>query len=314
MYQELDNGITLIDTGYIRPQLAAAYLIAENNHAAIVETGTSLCVPRFLEALEMNGIAEENVDYIIVTHVHLDHAGGAGALMAHCPNAKLLVHPRGARHMINPEKLVAGVKAVYGDAETARLYGELPCIPEERVIALEDNAQVELQGRILTFLDTPGHARHHFCVFDELSRGFFTGDTFGLSYRAFDTHKGAFIFPTTTPVQFEPQAMHASIERLLSYNPQIMYLTHFGTVTEIGRLAQDLHRQIDAFVEVAESTKGMGGDERQAILEAGVEKVLLEGLRAHDCQLPEARCHELLAMDIKLNAQGLAFWCDHGRD
>src|SRR5690606_20245617 len=139
-----------------------------------------------MEALQARGLAAEDVAYVCVTHVHLDHAGGAGALMHRLPCARLVVHPRGARHMADPSRLVASARAVYGEVEFARIYGDIRAVDAARIVEAPDGLVLELNSRPLRFLDTPGHARHHYCIFDEVSRSFFTGDTFGLSYREFD--------------------------------------------------------------------------------------------------------------------------------
>ena len=208
--QTLAHGVHVIDTGFHRPLFDASYLIVEKGRAAFVDTGTNFAVPRLLAALEDLGLGLDAVDFVIPTHVHLDHAGGAGLLMQSLPHARMLVHPRGARHMIDPQALYAGALAVYGQAAMDRDYGNLVPVPADRVQATEDGLTVELAGRPLHFIDTPGHARHHHCIWDERSRGWFTGDTFGLSYRDFDTALGAWILPTSTPVQFEPAPLRQS--------------------------------------------------------------------------------------------------------
>jgi len=304
-----DHGIHAVDTDYVRSGLAALYLMVQDGHAAIIETGTSHGVARVMATLDSLGITPEAVDYVIVTHVHLDHAGAAGSLLATCPNARLVVHPKGARHMIDPEKLIQGTVAVYGEALYKELYGEiLPC-PATRVIEAGDGHRLDFHGRVLSFLDTPGHARHHFCVHDSASNGLFTGDTFGISYREFDVEGRPFIFPTSTPVQFEPEALHASVERLMSLSPAAVYLTHYGRVTDLAPLAVDQHRLIDDYVRLARAAPGRGA-ERHAWLKEALLDLLQAGLRAHGCALAPAHCRELLESDAELNAQGLLVWRD----
>ena len=247
------HGIHTIDTGFVRPRFDAAYLLVERGHAAFIDCGTNHAVPRLLAALDEAELSPAAVDWLILTHVHLDHAGGAGELMARLPNARLLVHQRGARHMIDPAQLWAGASAVYGEAVMEQTYGQLRPIAAERVVEAVDGHVLELAGRPLRCLDTPGHARHHLCVFDARANVCFTGDTFGLSYREFDSARGPFILPTTSPVQFDPPALHASIDRLLALRPTAMYLTHYGRVEDVERLASDLHAQIDAMVALAHS-------------------------------------------------------------
>ena len=303
-----EHGIHTIDTGFHRPRFDAAYLIVENGRAAFVDSGINSSLPRLLAALNEAGCTTESVDWLILTHVHLDHAGGAGQLLSHLPNAKLVIHPRGARHMIDPSALIAGATAVYGAEEVQNTYGELVPVPPDRVVEAADQHCVDLAGRALLCLDAPGHARHHIVIYDQRSRGFFTGDTFGLSYRELDGPNGPFILPTTTPVQFEPEALQASIKRMLSYDPDTMYLTHFGPVRQPQALAVQLFAQIDAMVAIAQ-THAKAADRHQRIC-SDLEELYRSRARAMASPCSDEQIHELLAMDIELNAQGLAIWID----
>ena len=306
--QVLDHGIHVIDTGFHRPRFDASYLVVEGGRAAFVDTGTNHSVPRLLAALAAAGLARDAVDYVIATHVHLDHAGGVGLLMQQLPAAKLVVHPHGARHLIDPARLMAGARAVYGDEEVERSYGTVVGVPAGRVIETADGMTLELAGRPLTFLDTPGHARHHHCIWDARSRGFFTGDTFGLSYPEFDTAQGAWLLPTTTPVQFDPAALRASVERLLSYAPECMYLTHYGRVGNVAVLGTGLLAQIDELVALAKPLHAH--PERHTALVQALRERYLARLAAHGCTLAPEQSLALLAMDIELNAQGIGIWLD----
>ena len=309
-FEDCAEGVTTIDTGYHRPRMVASHLVIDAGRAAFIDAGTTHSVPRLLGVLADKGIATTAVDYVIVTHVHLDHAGGAGRLMQLLPNAQLVVHPRGARHLIDPARLLEGTIEVYGAAKTQALYGEIPPVPAARVIQATDEYELELGQRRLLFIDTPGHAKHHFCVVDEEHRSIFTGDTFGLSYREFDTAQGTFIFPTTTPVQFDPGALHASIKRLMDYAPEKIYLTHYGEIRDLARLADDLHLLIDSFVGLARETAHVEPEQRQAVLTQRLFETLWARLQAHGVSLSAAVCHDLLAPDLALNAQGLILWWD----
>ncbi len=304
--QTLAHGIHVIDTGFHRPMFDASYLAVENGHAAYIDTGTNHSVPRLLETLQSLGLAPEAVDYVIVTHVHLDHAGGAGLLMQQLPNARLVVHPHGARHMIDPERLTNGARVVYGEPEVTRSYGRIVPVPAERVLRTDDGFTLELAGRPLKFLDTPGHARHHHCIWDEGSRGFFTGDTFGLSYREFDTAQGAWLMPTSTPVQFEPEAMRTSVQRMLAYEPECMYLTHYGRVGDVQRLGALMLGLMDQMVAFALSLPNDA--ERHPRMAKRFGEIYIASLREHGCALTDAQILELLALDLELNAQGMAVW------
>ena len=243
------DAITAVDTAYIRPGLAAAHVIQEGGRAAFVDVGTAHSVPYLLAALTELGIAPEAVDYVFVTHVHLDHAGGIGQLMQALPNARAVVHPRGAPHLTAPEKLVAASKVVYGEERFRVLYGDVVPVAAERVWTTTDGERLSLAGRPFACVHTPGHALHHHCLVDLDHAGIFTGDTFGLSYRELDTAKGAFIVPTTTPTQFDPEQLVASIDRLLAYAPRAMYLMHWSRVTDVARLGEDLKADIRLLVE-----------------------------------------------------------------
>ena len=307
--EPLGHGVHAIDTGFHRDRFDAAYLLVHGGRAAFIDTGTNHAVPRLLEALAALGIAREAVDHVIPTHVHLDHAGGAGLLMQDLPHATLVVHPRGARHMIDPAVLYQGALAVYGQAEMDRSYGRLVGIDAERVTTTHDGMVLEIAGRPLRFADTPGHARHHHCVWDAVTCGWFTGDTFGLSYREFDNADGQpWIFPTSTPVQFDPPALRASIERLVSFDPSCVYVTHYGRLDGVRRLADMLLSQLDAMVAIARRLRD-AADRHQA-LKQGLLALYRDRLRAHGCRLPDERIDELLALDVQLNAQGIEVWLD----
>ncbi|MEH6420751.1 MBL fold metallo-hydrolase [Pseudomonas sp. CGJS7] len=302
-------GIVTVDTGFQRPIFDAAYLLVERGRAAFVDCGTQHSIPALLAALDAQGLTPSDVDWLILTHVHLDHAGGAGALMQRLPNARLVVHPRGAPHMIDPSRLVAGATAVYGEEEMARSYGEIVPVPAERVVIAADGHVVDLAGRPLLCVDTPGHARHHLCVWDQRSRGWFTGDTFGLSYREFDSPRGPFVLPTSSPVQFEPEPLKASIRALLARDPAWVFLTHYGRVGDVQRLGAELIEQIDAMVSMARQAHAAGGD-RHASLTAALADYYAARAAAHGSPLDDAQVRAALAIDVELNAQGLAVWLD----
>jgi glyoxylase-like metal-dependent hydrolase (beta-lactamase superfamily II) len=309
--EALGHGVHAIDTGFHRERYDAAYLVAHGARAAFIDTGTTHSLPRMLAALATVGLGQDQVEYVIPTHAHLDHAGGAGALMRALPTARLVAHPRAAPHLIDPQVLLDSARCIYGDEHVERAYGEVPGIDAARVIVTHDGMTLDLGGRELQFLDTPGHARHHNCIWDAASRGFFTGDTFGVSYRELQTPRGSFIMPTTPPTQFDPQPLRASIERLLSYRPDCMYVTHFGRVTSIPRLGRMLLQQIDELVALAESLRAH--PQREAALEAGMQSLIVRWVRDHGCTMPDETLRELVALDVTLNAQGVATWLDRRR-
>ena len=307
--REVAPGVVLIDTGYVRPGLAASYLVKGQGSAAVIETGTARSVPAILAGLAAHGVGRGDVSHVVVTHVHLDHAAGAGALLAQLPHARLVVHPRGARHMIDPSQLWAGATAVYGEQAMRQSYGEVVPVPRERVIEAPEGTQVELGGRTLRILDTPGHAKHHFVVHDPASKGFFTGDTFGISYREYDTAAGPFLFPTTTPVQFDPPALRASVGRMLAERPERMYLTHYGMLEgEIPKRAAMLLDAVDGHVRAAKAAPPGAG--RHAAIRAGLATQLVDGLTHHGWSGTREDALAAYAVDLDLNSQGLEVWLD----
>jgi glyoxylase-like metal-dependent hydrolase (beta-lactamase superfamily II) len=293
----------------VRPKLAAIHLIVENGRAALVDTGCNDSLPNVLTALDKLGIPRQNVDYVILTHIHLDHAGGAGAMMQQFPYARLVVHPRGVRHMADPSRLIEGTVAVYGAEATYRLYGEVLPIEASRIIEASHELCLDLAGRQLLCLDTPGHAKHHIAIVDQKTGGIFTGDLFGVSYSELDTNGHQFAFPATTPVQFDPVAMHASIDLLMSYRPSAVYLTHFGRLLDVPRQATELHRLVDAYVSVALREK-QSGSERHDRIRQGLAQLLLDETAKFGSRLPPEEILAIFDNDLTLNAQGLGVWLD----
>jgi glyoxylase-like metal-dependent hydrolase (beta-lactamase superfamily II) len=313
-FTDLGHGITCIDTMQHRAGLAACYLVEEDGRAAIIDTGHSLSTPRILALLANKGIALANVDYVMPTHVHLDHAGGAGSLMRELPNAKLIMHPRGARHMIDPSKLIAGATAVYGAEGLKQQFGEILPVDESRVVSIEDGDSFQLSQRRLELRDTPGHAKHHYAVWDSQSQGWFTGDTFGISYRATDSAEcgltqAHYIIPTSTPVQFDPDAWLDTINMLMSYQPQRMFLTHFGMIEDVNRLADDLRRKLQEYSLLAQRHRD--SDRPHQDLKTALKALHKEDLQRLGAKLSEREIEQLFAVDFELNTQGLLFWQEH---
>ncbi|WP_369856429.1 MBL fold metallo-hydrolase [Candidatus Thalassolituus haligoni] len=302
------HGIWQLDADYVTPGVASVYVIRQGERLAIIETGTAYTVPHILDHIAALGLTPEQVDYVIPTHVHLDHAAGAGKLMAECPNARLVIHPRGAAHMIDPSKLEAGTRAVYGDERYDSLYGALIPIAAERVIEAADAFTLDFNGRTLTFLDTQGHAKHHFCVLDSGSNSIFTGDTFGVSYRMFDNDAGEnLLFVTTTPIHFDPEAMRASILRLAGLKPEFMYLTHYGAIRPTEHNVQQLLDSLDTVVAIAEQQQTPVEGRLQRITDS-LAAWLLERVQQVNPAFDITLAKQWLATDANLNAQGLEVW------
>jgi len=306
---EHGDGITAVDTDLLRAWFDASHLVVENGRAAFVDCGVNDSVPLLLEALATKNIDPADVDYLFLTHVHLDHAGGAGLLMKSLPNAKAVLHPRGAPHMIDPARLIKGAQAVYGEEEYFRQYGNIEAIPEERVVVANNEQEFLLGGRTLQSIYTEGHARHHHCFYDSAAEAVFTGDSFGLSYRELDTDQGEFIYPTTTPVHFDPPEAHKAIDTIMGFEPKQLFLTHYSRVTDLQRLATDLHRRIDDFVQLA--TQHVDAENRTAAVHANMYEYFIEELRQHGFAGSDDDIRKFVGKDVELNTMGLEFWLDH---
>ena len=303
---QLSDGILAIDTEYLRPLQDASHLIVESGRGAFVDTGANDAVPLLLDALGRQDLDVGDVDYVFLTHIHLDHAGGAGLLMQQLPNARCVVHPRGAPHMVDPERLIAGTIAVYGEDRMRAMYGDIVPIDESRVLVADDEARFELNGRAMETLHTEGHARHHYVLNDPTSRGVFTGDSFGISYRECDTTNGEFIFPTTTPASFDPDEAHKSVDRIMGCEPEQLFLTHYSRVRDLDRLADDMHAGIDAYVEIA--LRHQAEPNRGERIQQAMDDYLSRRLVEHGFAGDRDAIASVLAIDIVLNAQGLVSW------
>lgn len=308
IYHDLNFGISCIDTQHMRNDFVAAYLIENNERAAFIDTGCYLSVPILLATLDEKNIRRENMDYIILTHIHLDHAGGVGELIKHLPNAKVIVHEYGANHLIDPSKLRAGVIEVYGELFFKQYLGDLIPTPEDKIMIAKDQSSIALGGRKLTFIDTPGHARHHICIWDEKSHGIFSGDTLGVSYREFDTEQGGLVFPPTTPIQFNPDTWKNSIQQLMDLQPKYAYLTHFNRIEFNQKSADMLITNIDNFVIIAKQMQNHAN--RHQVIKEALLDYLLTIAKQHGVILGKAQQVKIFKGDLEICAQGLEVWLD----
>ncbi|SFR62151.1 Glyoxylase, beta-lactamase superfamily II [Marinobacter daqiaonensis] len=303
-----EHGIYGIDTEFAgTTMMDASHLIVDSGEAAFVDVGSNFSIPVLLKALEQLGLDRSQVRYVCVTHVHLDHAGGAGLIMEELPDAQLVVHPRGARHMIDPGALYEGARQVYGTETMKRHYGELIPVPRERIVEVQDGNTLTLGKRTLTFLDTPGHALHHYCIHDSTANAVFSGDTFGISYRFLDSAMGEFIFPAATPVQFDPARAHESVDRLAGLEPDAIYLTHFSQVRNIRALARQLHSDLDAYADIGRRHMSTAADQARPIRD-DLKTLFRQRLEDHGLAFTSEELEASLGLDLDLNSKGIAVW------
>lgn len=296
--------LTTIDTHFGLELLACAYLRVHGDEAIFIETNTVHARPRLLEALAAAGRRPEDVRYVIVTHAHLDHASGAWAVLESCPGATLLAHPRAARHLVDPSRLLASARQVYGDSFDAQ-YGRIEPIPQARVQTLEDGATVEVGGGALRFWHTEGHARHHFVVHDEALNTVFTGDAFGLVYPSLQ-RGGRLAFPSTSPIDYDGPAALAAVDHIEGLGAARVGLTHFGTFSDVGEIAAQLRWWLSRTEALVEDFVSRGVQDARAALKERLRAHLLEAAGLGGVTLAPAD-EPLLEVDLELNAQGLAF-------
>ena len=303
---ECGDGIYGTDSFYEREGCTSIYIICSGGRCGIIESAANSSLPHLLSALDELGVDYANVDFLALTHVHLDHAGGAGSYMQKFPNAKLIVHPRGAKHMADPTALIEGVCEVYGKSETERMYGEIIPIDKERIISAGDGYVFNIGDKKIITLETPGHAKHHNSYYNESDSVIFSGDAFGVSYSEMQTEKGRWAIPTTSPVQFSPEDMVRSINKMLALNPKKILLTHFGEVSNISEAAEELCSTVQEYTKIAEAAQG-----DFKLIKENVKNLHIEMCKKHNIPHPEQYTDSTLSVDTELNSQGLACWYEY---
>lgn len=302
------GGVRTIDCHYLeQPGVAAAFLLREGDRAAFVENNTERALPYLLAALEEEGLGPEQVDYVIVTHVHLDHAGGSAALMDACPRATMLCHPRAQAHLVDPSRLVASSKAVYGEAKFAELYGEVRGVDMARTRVMADGETLKWGERELSFLHTRGHANHHFCVHDSATQGIFTGDSLGLIYPWLQSG-GLLVLASTTPTDLDVPAAMESVDRIVGTAASTAYLTHFGPHGDLPAIGTALKAQLERYALIVDAAfdADMKAEALQSFCKDGVQAIFRDLLLEHGLA-EDPLVRERLRFDIELNARGVAF-------
>lgn len=303
---EVAENIYLIDTeeGSI-PRLTAAYLVNEGRKA-LIDAGCPNSASTILKGIQRLGVDPKEVSYIIITHIHLDHAGGAGTLVKEMPYAKVLVHPRGAKHLTDPTKLISSAMQVLSPEEMER-YGLMNPVNPENVEVVDDNAVIELSSQQrLKVVYTPGHAHHHLSLYEERNKGLFAGDAIG-EYVA----EAQFLFVDTPAPSFDLTLALESIEKVKQLPLEILYFGHFGVsrkVEEILRVAQD---KLKTWGEVIrQAMKNSAGDPVETLKEfvyAELEPIRGDGAR-HNIWAAWATESVAGYVDYFKRTQGNLFW------
>lgn len=302
MPQQLDDRIFIIDDHDLKVEERTGTYVLTEEELTLIDTCASPSVPYIKKGLHELGLSLESVKYIIVTHIHLDHAGGAGLLLEECPNAKVVVHPKGARHLADPSRLIAGAKEVYGD-KFEQLFDPIIAIPEERLLVKTEGDQLDIgAGCRLEFWDTPGHAKHHFSIIHPPSNGVFAGDTVGIRYEQLAKDGIDFYLPSTSPNQFDPVAMQSAIERFRDAQFDAIYYGHYSKSSFSEEALAQVENWLGIFVEEAKSVWSAGGGA------ADLAARLMNRVRVHldALSVPENhRVYEIIQLDLEVSAMGL---------
>ncbi|RDW21217.1 MBL fold metallo-hydrolase [Oceanobacillus chungangensis] len=299
---EIDSRISLIDGHDLGVTERTGTYVIQEEALTLIETGPSPSIKYVKKGLAALGFSLEDVRYIILTHIHLDHAGGAGLLLQECPNAKVVVHPRGERHLINPRKLAAGARAIYGDS-FAELFDPIIPVPEEKIITKTEGDTLGIgPSCTLKFYDTPGHAKHHISIYDPISNGMFTGDTIGVRYAQLSRNGVEFFLPSTSPNHFDPNAMETSIKRIRELNLNRIYFGHFGMTEDVENALQQVSDWLPVFVEEGERVIATrkGYDELAARLIGRIQETLRKQGIEDDHEV-----YILINLDMQVSSLGI---------
>jgi len=307
--------VTTIDCHYIKEKIAAAYLLQCGAKACFVDNNTNYAVPSLMQALAAAHYKPEQVEYIIITHAHLDHAGGTGLLLKECPNAKVVAHPRAAPHIIDPARLVKSAQSVYGEENFRKLYGDIVPVPEERVVVPGDGETLSVGDSELKFIYTRGHANHHFVIVDKKTKSVFTGDSFGIAYPMLQGGLTPFLFPSTSPTDFDAAEARKSFDLILHSGATQAYPTHFGVFNDLAggykmlnEYMNEAEQLFDNLVAAPENTPDADYRHAHAAWKHLFDRELAKrGVVLSDDQL------QMLELDIDLNAQGIAFAAQRAR-
>lgn len=302
--KEVAHNIYAIDANYFQKGFCCVYLVVENNKALIIDCGTSNSANYIEKALQELNLRITDLEVILVTHVHLDHSAGAGTLLKKSPTAKLWAHPRSIRHLIDPTILIESTATVYKETVES-LFGEiLPC-PKENLAETKNNQIIDFYGRKLQIHNSPGHAKHHFSVFDLKEKIYFAGDSAGVCYPNWSFNK-LFAFPPTSPTQFEPVAWKNTLKEIRQFNPQKICITHFGAVTETEELLKQIEHNLDKFTALA--LKHKDSQNKKETLFSAINDFFVTNLLTQKPALNKQDIESWFKNDCVIASRGLEHW------
>ncbi len=289
--------ITALDTNWVgHPRSIAAALLESESHRAIIDPGPESTLVTLREQLRAQGLSVTDLDAILLTHVHLDHAGAAGKLVRENPRLDVYVHASGARHMVEPAKLLASAGRLWG-AELPVLFGETLPVPQENLRILEGGETIHLGARKLDVAYTPGHASHHVSYFDAANGIAFIGDTGGIRI-----DNGPYILPATPPPDVDLALWDASFDIILARHPARLFLTHFGYAEDPAAHLAEFRERLHRWVDFAEQSLDSATDDTAA-MDAFVAKCRAE---MDQRLIPTEAEHHAFTGEPKLSFLGLA--------
>ena len=299
----LDYSIHQISLVDIDQKFCSTGYLIRDEKTVIIETGTAPSNSKIHGLLKELEIDPQEIDAIFVTHIHLDHSGGAGLLMQQCPNATLYVHGRGIKHLVHPERLVESAKFVYGKDYKA-LFDPVYPVDENRIVVIGEGEDFQIgKNRFLNVYDAPGHALHHSFFFDTASKGIFSGDSAGLYYQNLFYHQGVELcLPATTPTQFDPKAMNQTLSKMMDLDPKCIYFTHFGASENAMELLQQVKEWVPLFGE--EGVEFFRSQKSLEDLTSFFRRRVNQWLEERNVALNSGGL-QYLEYDLKLNAQGV---------
>jgi glyoxylase-like metal-dependent hydrolase (beta-lactamase superfamily II) len=298
--RQLADDLWIVDTQFQGERdIIASYLLAGESGLALVDVGSAASMAELLAGVRAAGFDPADITSLVLTHIHLDHAGATGPLVHALPHARVYVHRIGAPHLIDPSKLISSATRIYGD-QMETLWGWMEPVPAERLIIVDDGDEIQAGARTLRALYTPGHAIHHIALHDEARNVVFPGDVAGVSIQGVD-----FVRPPTPPPDLSLEDWDASISRLEALSPAKLYLPHFGEVSSTPQHFADLRRRLHEWGELALAGLRAGKDDVAIAADfARVADPQIARLASASDDSEAAVRHYELATNYLMSAQG----------